>query len=108
MVLSGCGGTFSQWGDDRGGRIEVTPVESAPEGATVTNASSFRSTADELDRVLSKAAEENGTVRVEKSATEMETLERQLSDVPRYDGTQYGYYVRVDGQVFRLRLIYDR
>lgn len=87
-----------------GGKLLAYTASTPPENATVVNYTESRlGNATILTEVLGEAVRD-GDAAVDVTRSELEPVDDALEDVPRHDGSEFGYYVRYDGTVVQLRV----
>lgn len=114
VVLAGC----TAGGCTEGGRLTAV-VADPPAAATVTNSSEVtRASSRErglpgarvgeatVTETLTRVVETGAPVTARLTPRERCRLADALADVPRHAGDRSGYYLRHDGAVVRVRVIY--
>lgn len=117
VVLAGCGGGPPQTGTlspsqttDDGETTYVlltSTAEAPPENATVVGYNDSRLDGDDLVKEYVERTVEEGGLSERFEGERHEELEAELSDLPRYDGAEFGYYVSYRGETVRLRLVVE-
>lgn len=108
VVLAGCsGGSLDpDCSRDRGGFLSGVIVETPPENATVVESDRIPEDATFVRETIEATVGSDGS-RTELTASEVCRVQETLTDLPRYDGDRFGYYVRHDGAVVRLQLGFE-
>jgi hypothetical protein len=117
VVLAGCGGappqpdTASPTQTTDGGEttyvLFTSTAEAPPENATVVRYNDSRLDGDELVKQYVERTVDEGGVSERFGKERHAELEAELSDLPRHDGSGFGYYVSYRGEIVRLRLIVE-
>lgn len=88
-----------------GGKLLAYSVSTPPENVTVVN---YTNTAIGNSTVLTKAlrqAVEDGDAALNLEPSELKSVDKTLEDVPRYDGAEFGYYIRYDETIVQVRTV---
>ncbi|WP_336360432.1 hypothetical protein [Haladaptatus sp. ZSTT2] len=101
-VLAATAGCLNLEGIE-GGKLTVRWADDPPEDATVVAMADERvSEVVILQSTLQRVSAENPQEMVTLNRGQYAEMTDALSEVPRYDGTAAGYYLRRDEQVYRL------
>ena len=60
-----------------------------------------------ITELLNETVATDSSVTNRYDETEIERIEAELSGVPRYDGDEFGYYVRYRGEMLQIRIIQE-
>lgn len=93
---------------ERGGQLQAEVVEKAPPNATVVNSTDGRiANVTIIQNVVSDAATNGFAGRV-LNPSETRSVQESLSRLPYYSGPEdFGYYIKHDSHVIRLRLLLE-
>lgn len=90
--------------------ISVYPVDDPPPNATVTNSTQVQAVTvngTTFDEVLKRVVETGSHTGIYTDGWGPCRVRDAFAEVPRHDGDQSGYYLRHDGTVVRVTLLYD-
>lgn len=109
VTLAGCGSaTGGCLGS--GSAVKVSVVADPPVDATVTNSTAVRYVEldhEPLDEVLTRVVESGEAARVGLEGRATCRLDDALAELPRHDGDRGGYYLRHDGSVVRVVMLFE-
>lgn len=87
------------------GYLLFTAISDAPpENATVVSYNDSRLDGDGLVKRYVERTVANGGETYKFGKDRYDAVKAELSDLPRHDGVDFGYYVRYRGETVRLRL----
>lgn len=108
LLVSGCLGTGSN--SDRGG-VQALVVDAAPEEAPVVDfGDSPAAENDDLGEVVTETVRtdaRSAPASTELQGEEFDAARSALSELPRHDGDDPGYYVRHEGKTVRIQLFVE-
>lgn len=90
---------------DYGYVVSCDIVESPPEDANVTAYNSSLLVGDTRVKRLLNETYDTESVWQDIDEEAFDALRTELSDLPRFDGDAFGYYIQYRGTIIRIRLI---
>jgi hypothetical protein len=108
VFLAGCSGPFvMESPTETSGYLVITAtVDSVPDGAGISYNNSTLSGDSLLKGIIEDTYEQEGLTR-DLAESEHDRLQSELSDVPRYDGDEFGYYFEYRNTTIRVRVVVE-